>query len=231
MSVLECIGLSKRFGSTDALTNIHLQIVPGHITGLLGPNGSGKSTLIKLACGLLTPSAGQITVCGTAPGKEARAQISYLPDKSCLPLWMTSQQLTDFYADFYPDFRRELAAELLTQLDIPQRQRVRTMSQGTREKVQLILAISRNARLYLLDEPIGGADPAARDYILSTILRHYRPDASILLSTHLISDVEPTLDDVIFLDRGHLVLQASVEQIHREKQMSVDALFREVFRC
>lgn len=231
MSVLECIGLSKRFSSTDALTDIHLQIVPGHITGLLGPNGSGKSTLIKLACGLLTPSAGQITVCGTAPGKETRAQISYLPDKSCLPLWMTARQLTDFYADFYPDFRRELAEDLLARLDIPQRQRVRAMSQGTREKVQLILAMSRNARLYLLDEPIGGADPATREYILSTILRNYRPDASILLSTHLISDVEPMLDDVIFLDRGHLVLQASVGQIYREKQMSADALFREVFRC
>ena len=231
MSVLECVGLTKRFGSTAALTDIHLQIVPGHITGLLGPNGSGKSTLIKLACGLLTPSSGQITVCGTVPGKAARAQISYLPDKNCLPLWMTARQLTDFYADFYPDFRRELAEELLARLDIPPRQQVRTMSQGTQEKVQLILAMSRNARLYLLDEPIGGADPAAREYILSTILRNYRPDASILLSTHLISDVEPMLDDVIFLDRGHLVLQSSVSQIHREKQMSVDALFREVFRC
>ena len=231
MSVLECIGLTKRFGSTEALTNLHLQIAPGRITGLLGPNGSGKSTLIKLACGLLVPSSGQIAVYGATPGKESKAQISYLPDKPCLPQWMSARQLTDFYADFYPDFRRALAEDLLARLDISQRQRVRTMSQGTQEKVQLILAMSRDARLYLLDEPLGGADPAAREYILSTILRHYRPDASILLSTHLISEVEPMLDDVIFLDRGHLVLQASADQIHREKQMSVDSLFREVFRC
>lgn len=231
MSVLECSGLGKRFGSVDALADVSIRIEPGRIAGLLGPNGSGKTTLIKLATGLLTPTAGQITVCGSTPGTAASAQVSYLPDRNCLPLWMTARQLTDFYADFYADFRREAAEDMLARLNIPGKQRIRTMSKGTREKVQLIMVMSRAAQLYLLDEPIGGVDPATRDYILSTIIGNYNPQASVLISTHLIADVERILDDVIFLDRGHVVLQASAEQIRREKCMSVDQLFREVFRC
>lgn len=231
MPVLECSGLGKRFGSVDALADVSIRIEPGRIAGLLGPNGSGKTTLIKLATGLLTPTAGQLTVCGSTPGTAASAQVSYLPDRNCLPLWMTARQLTDFYADFYADFRREAAEDMLARLNIPGKQRIRTMSKGTREKVQLIMVMSRAAQLYLLDEPIGGVDPATRDYILSTIIGSYNPQASVLISTHLIADVERILDDVIFLDRGHVVLQASAEQIRREKRMSVDQLFREVFRC
>ena len=231
MAVLTCNGLTKRFGRTKALDGVDLTIEPGRIVGLLGPNGSGKTTLIKLATGLLTPTAGQLTVCGSTPGTAASAQVSYLPDRNCLPLWMTARQLTDFYADFYADFRREAAEDMLARLNIPGKQRIRTMSKGTREKVQLIMVMSRAAQLYLLDEPIGGVDPATRDYILSTIIGSYNPQASVLISTHLIADVERILDDVIFLDRGHVVLQASAEQIRREKRMSVDQLFREVFRC
>ena len=231
MSVLECSGLVKRFGSVDALADVSIRIEPGRIAGLLGPNGSGKTTLIKLATGLLTPTAGQIAICGSIPCPESRALVSYLPDRNCLPLWMTARQLTDFYADFYADFRREAAEDMLARLNIPGKQRIRTMSKGTREKVQLIMVMSRAAQLYLLDEPIGGVDPATRDYILSTIIGSYNPQASVLISTHLIADVERILDDVIFLDRGHVVLQASAEQIRREKRMSVDQLFREVFRC
>ena len=231
MPVLECSGLGKRFGSVDALADVSIRIEPGRIAGLLGPNGSGKTTLIKLATGLLTPTAGQLTVCGSTPGTAASAQVSYLPDRNCLPLWMTARQLTDFYADFYADFRREAAEDMLARLNIPGKQRIRTMSKGAREKVQLIMVMSRAAQLYLLDEPIGGVDPATRDYILSTIIGSYNPQASVLISTHLIADVERILDDVIFLDRGHVVLQASAEQIRREKRMSVDQLFREVFRC
>ena len=231
MSVLECIGLGKRFGSADALIDVNLRVEPGRIVGLLGPNGSGKTTLIKLANGLLTPTAGQIAVCGEAPGPNTHAQVSYLPDRTCLPLWMTAKQLLDFYADFYPDFRRDVAEEMLFRLNIPMKQRIGQMSKGTREKVQLITVMSRTARLYLLDEPIGGVDPATRDYILSTIIGNYNPEAAVIISTHLISDVEKVLDDVIFIDRGRMVLQSSVDQIREEKNMSVDELFREVFRC
>ena len=231
MSVLECIGLGKRFGSADALIDVNLRVKPGRIVGLLGPNGSGKTTLIKLANGLLTPTAGQITVCGELPGPNSHAQVSYLPDRTCLPLWMTAKQLLDFYTDFYSDFRRDAAEEMLFRLNIPMKQRIKQMSKGTREKVQLIMVMSRTARLYLLDEPIGGVDPATRDYILSTIISNYNPDAAVIISTHLISDVEKVLDDVIFIDRGRVVLQSSVDQIREEKNMSVDELFREVFRC
>ena len=231
VSVLECIGLGKRFGSADALIDVTLRVEPGRIVGLLGPNGSGKTTLIKLANGLLTPTAGQIAVCGEAPGPDTHALVSYLPDRTCLPLWMTAKQLLDFYTDFYRDFRRDAAEEMLCRLNIPMKQRIGQMSKGTREKVQLIMVMSRAARLYLLDEPIGGVDPATRDYILSTIITNYNPEASVILSTHLITDVEKVLDDVIFIDGGHVVLQSSVDQIREERGMSVDALFREVFKC
>ena len=231
MPVLECKGLTKRFGRTAALDEVSLTVETGRIVGLLGPNGSGKTTLIKLANGLLTPDGGYIAVCGTAPGRESHSLVSYLPERTAIPTWMTARQLLDFYGDFYQDFRREAAEEMLDHLGIQPRQAVKQMSKGTREKVQLIMVMSRAAKLYLLDEPIGGVDPATRDYILSTIIGNYNPDAAVVISTHLIADVEKVLDEVIFISQGRVALQSTVDGIREEKGMSVDALFREVFKC
>ena len=231
MPILECKQLSKSYGKAPALENVSFAIEPGRIVGLLGPNGSGKTTLIKLANGLLTPDSGEILIDGAVPGRETHAVVSYLPERTAIPIWMSAGQLMDFYQDFYRDFRRQTAEEMLRHLDIRPTQRIRQMSKGTREKVQLIMVMSRSAKLYLLDEPIGGVDPATRDYILTTIISNYNPYASVILSTHLIADVEKVLDEVVFIDKGHLVLQSSVDQIREEKGMSVDALFREVFKC
>ena len=231
MNVLTCSALSKSYGRLLALDDVSFSVEPGRIVGLLGPNGSGKSTLIKLVNGLLSPNAGSMEVCGHAPGKESRALVSYLPERLALPTWMTAKQLLDFYEDFYADFRRSAAEDMLAHLGIAEGQRIKQMSKGTREKLQLIMVMSRAAKLYLLDEPIGGVDPATRDYILSTIISNYSPDASVLISTHLIADVEKVLDDVIFINKGRIVLQSPVDAIREEKGMSVDALFREVFKC
>ena len=228
---LECRDLSKRFGSVQALDGVTLSIAPGRVVGLLGPNGSGKTTLIKLANGLLTPSSGEIRICGALPGKETKAVVSYLPDRPCLPEWMSAEELMDYFADFFADFDRSRAADMMARLRLNPHMKYGQMSKGTREKVQLILVMSRRARLYLLDEPIGGVDPATRDYILDTIIRNYDESASVLISTHLISDVENVLDDVIFLREGRVTLQASVDDIRAQYGKSVDALFREVFRC
>ena len=228
---LECRDLSKRFGSVQALDGVTLSIAPGRVVGLLGPNGSGKTTLIKLANGLLTPSSGEIRICGALPGKETKAVVSYLPDRPCLPEWMSADELMDYFADFFEDFDRARAADMMARLRLNPHMKYGQMSKGTREKVQLILVMSRRARLYLLDEPIGGVDPATRDYILDTIIRNYDENASVLISTHLISDVENVLDDVIFLREGRVTLQASVDDIRAQYGKSVDALFREVFRC
>ena len=231
MAVLECKDLTKHYGSAPALTHVNLTIEPGRIVGLLGPNGSGKTTLIKLANGLLTPSEGEVLVCGMVPGKESHACVSYLPERTCIPTWMSVKQLLDFYGDFYRDFNRKAAEEMLQHLNIRLTQRIKQMSKGNREKVQLIMVMSRAAKLYLLDEPIGGVDPATRDYILSTIITNYNPEAAVIISTHLIADVEKVLDEVIFINQGQVVLQSSVDEIREEKGMSVDALFREVFKC
>ena len=228
---LEAKGLTKRFGANSALENVNLTVAPGRVVGLLGPNGSGKTTLIKLANGLLTPTAGELRICGALPGKETHAVVSYLPDRCCLPEWMSAEQLMDFYADFYEDFDRKRAEDMMARLGLHPEMKVGQMSKGTKEKVQLILVMSRRARLYLLDEPIGGVDPATRDYILDTIIRNYDENASVVISTHLISDVENVLDDVIFLREGQVSLQASVDDIREQYGKSVDALFREVFRC
>ena len=228
---LECTALSKRFGAAQALEDVTLRGAPGRVVGLLGPNGSGKTTLIKLANGLLTPTAGEIRVCGALPGKETHAVVSYLPDRCCLPEWMSAEQLMDFYDDFYDDFDRARAADMMGRLGLHPERKVGQMSKGTKEKVQLILVMSRRARLYLLDGPIGGVDPATRDYILDTNIRNYDENASVIISTHLISDVESVLDDVIFLREGQVTLQASVDDIREQYGKSVDALFREVFRC
>ena len=231
MAVLECKNLTKQYGHVTALEDVSFSIEPGRIVGLLGPNGSGKTTLIKLANGLLTPTSGELTICNADPGKETHAIVSYLPERTSIPLWMTASQLLDFYQDFYKDFRRDAAEEMLAHLNIPAKQRIKQMSKGTREKMQLIVTMSRAAMLYLLDEPIGGVDPATRDYILSTIIGNYNPEAAVVISTHLIADVEKVLDEVIFINQGHVVLQSSVDEIREEKGMSVDALFREVFKC
>ena len=230
-ATFECKGLSKNFGATQALDGVNISIAPGRVVGLLGPNGSGKTTLIKLANGLLTPSEGEVLICGKRPGPESKAVVSYLPDKTCMPFWMNPVQLMAFFQDFYSDFDRQRAEDMLQRLGLDKKQKLSQMSKGTREKVQLIMVMSRAAKLYLLDEPIGGVDPATRDYILSTIITNYNPEAAVILSTHLISDVEKVLDDVIFINQGQVVLQSSVDQIREEKGMSVDALFREVFKC
>ena len=231
MPILECKDLSKRFGSIQALDKVNLSVEPGRVVGLLGPNGSGKTTLIKLANGLLTPTGGQILIAGEQPGPRTKALVSYLSDKAYLPDWMSAQQLMDFFQDFYADFDRDKAMEMLLRLNIAPEQRIKQMSKGTREKVQLIMVMSRKASLYLLDEPIGGVDPATRDYILETIIRNYNPEAAVIISTHLIADVEQVLDDVIFINGGRIMLQSSVDQIREEHGMSVDAYFREVFKC
>ena len=231
MPILECKDLSKRFGNVQALDTVNLSIEPGRVIGLLGPNGSGKTTLLKLANGLLTPTDGEILIDGEAPGKRSRSLVSYLPDKPYLADWMKVRQLLDFFEDFYDDFDRDRAMEMLLRLNIGEDMRIREMSKGTREKTQLILVMSRKAKLYLLDEPIGGVDPATRDYILDTIIRNYNPEAAVVISTHLIADVEQVLDDVIFIDRGKILLQSSVDDIREERGMSVDQYFREVFRC
>ena len=228
---LECTALSKRFGSVQALEGVNLSVAPGRVVGLLGPNGSGKTTLIKLANGLLTPSSGEVRICGALPGKETKAVVSYLPDRPCLPEWMSADELMDYFADFFEDFDRARAADMMARLRLNPHMKYGQMSKGTREKVQLILVMSRRARLYLLDEPIGGVDPATRDYILDTIIRNYDENASVMISTHLISDVENVLDDVIFLREGRVTLQASVDDIRAQYGKSVDALFREVFKC
>ena len=230
-ATFECKGLSKHFGSTQALEDVSFSIAPGRVVGLLGPNGSGKTTLIKLANGLLTPSEGEVLICGDHPGVESKAVVSYLPDKTCMPLWMNALQLMDFFQDFYQDFDRQRAENMLRRLGLDDRQRLRQMSKGTREKVQLIMVMSRKAKLYLLDEPIGGVDPATRDYILDTIIRNYDPEASVIISTHLISDVEKILDEVLFINQGRIKLQASVDDIRQQYGKSVDEYFREVFRC
>lgn len=230
-ATFECKGLSKHFGSTQALEDVSFSIAPGRVVGLLGPNGSGKTTLMKLANGLLTPSEGEVLICGDHPGVESKAVVSYLPDKTCMPLWMNALQLMDFFQDFYRDFDRQRAENMLRRLGLDERQRLRQMSKGTREKVQLIMVMSRKAKLYLLDEPIGGVDPATRDYILDTIIRNYDPEAAVVISTHLISDVEKILDEVLFINRGKIMLQASVDDIRQQYGKSVDEYFREVFKC
>ena len=231
MNVLTCKDVCKRYGKKPALSSVSLSIEAGRIVGLLGPNGSGKTTLIKLANGLLTADSGTVLVCGMLPGKETHAMVSYLPERAVLPEWMNVSQILDFYADFYVDFQREAAQEMIRHLNIDEKQRIRQMSKGTREKVQLIMVMSRQAKLYLLDEPIGGVDPATRDYILSTIIGNYNPEAAVVISTHLIADVEKILDDVVFIDRGCVVLESSVDEIRETRGQSVDALFREVFKC
>ena len=229
--IIECRDLTKCYGAVQAVSHVNLTIAPGKIVGLLGPNGSGKTTLIKMANGLITWQEGELLIDGRAPGPETKSLISYLPERTYLSDWMSVKQTLDFFGDFYEDFRRDRAEEMLSRLNIPLNMKIRTMSKGTREKVQLILVMSRQAKLYLLDEPIGGVDPATRDYILGTIIGNYDPGATVLISTHLIADVEQVLDEVVFINQGQIVLQSTVDAIREERNKSVDQLFREVFRC
>jgi len=230
-AALECHDLSKYYGKVTALDSVNLKIRSGCITGLLGPNGSGKTTLIKLANGLLSPSTGKILVYGKTIGPESKALVSYLPDRICLDPTMRIRDSIDFYADFYADFNRTAAEAMCKNLNLDPGKRIKMLSKGNQEKVQLVLVMSRRAKLYLLDEPIGGVDPAARDYIINTILSNYNKDAAVLISTHLIQDVEQILDDIVFLKEGNIVLTGTAEDIRAEKSMSIDSLFREVFRC
>ena len=231
MKIFECQDLTKSYGKLTALNHINLTLESGRIVGLLGPNGSGKTTLIKLANRLLQPSRGSILIDGNVPGVETKKVIAYLPDKDFLPDWMRIGQLMNFYQDFYEDFDRARAEEMMSSLEIPDRMTLKKMSKGTREKVQLILTMSRRAKVYLLDEPIAGVDPAARDYILRTIIQNYEENALVIISTHLIADVESVLDEAVFLKKGDIVLHKSVDEIREETGKTVDEYFREVFRC
>ena len=225
-----CKDLSKNYGNITALNNISFTLESGKIVGLLGPNGSGKTTLIKLLNGLLTPSKGEIRIDGHNIGVETKKMVAYLPDNSYLNSWMTVGQIVAYFADFYEDFRRDVAYEMLNRLHISPNSKLKTLSKGNKEKVCLILVMSRNARLYVLDEPIAGVDPAARDYVISTIINNYNPQATVIISTHLIADIEQVLDEVIFLKNGNIVLQKTVDEIRTEHEKSVDELFREVFK-
>ena len=230
-TVLSTVGLTMRYTNKLALDKLTLDLPQGKIVGLLGPNGSGKTTFIKLAAGLLTPTEGTITICGQSIGPATKAIVSYLPDRPYFSRQMTVAQQLDFFQDFYADFDRSRAETMLEALGIRSDAKFRTLSKGTQEKVQLVLVMSRRAKLYLLDEPIGGVDPAARDYILNTIISNYDPSATILISTHLISDVERVLDEFIFLYQGNVVRSGNADETREETGKSLDELFREVFRC
>lgn len=230
-AILECKSLSKQFGGLKALKSVDLTLDRGRIIGLLGPNGSGKSTLIKLINGLLVPTSGELYIGGNKPGPETKKIVSYLPERTYLPDWMKVSETIDFFEEFYQDFDKKKAYDMLQRLQLDPTRRMKTLSKGTKEKVQLILVMSRNADLYCLDEPIGGVDPAARDYILNTIISNYSENATVLISTHLISDIEQVLDEVVFIKDGCITLQSTVDDIRTKEGKSIDALFREVFKC
>ena len=231
MSILECRALTKNYGGVQALKNVDLTLESGRIVGLVGPNGSGKTTLIKLAQHLLTTTSGMITIDGMLPGPETKAIVSYLPDRDFLPQWMSLDELTKFYHDFFPDFNPAKAADMFDALGVKGSMPLGKMSKGTREKAQLIFTMSREAKLYLLDEPIAGVDPATRDYILRTILGSYSENALVLISTHLITDVEPILDEVVFLQNGTVELHENADALRERTGKSIDGYFREVYRC
>jgi len=230
--ILICEKLSKSYKKgVVVLDELDFCVEPGKIVGLLGPNGCGKSTLLKLISGLLTPDSGSITVCGQERSEQSNAVISFLPERPYFSSGMTVNAMLDYFEDFYEDFDRSLATVMLKDLEIDPAARMRTLSKGTKEKVQLILVMARRAKLYLLDEPIGGVDPAARDYILKTIIGNYNPEASVIITTHLIADVESVLDDFAFVDKGKIAMYGNADQTREQHGTSLDELFREVFRC
>lgn len=227
--LIQCINLGKSYGSKEALCGVNLEIGTGRIIGLLGPNGSGKTTLIKLINGLLTPTGGEVLVDGKKPGIDSKKMISYLPDKMYFADWMKVSDLLDFFTDFYEDFDRTQAEKMFDTLGIHESSKITKLSKGTKEKVQLVLVMSRKAKLYLLDEPIAGVDPAARDFILDTILNSYNEEGTVLISTHLIADIEKIMDEVIFIKEGRILKHASADDLREESGKSIDALFREMF--
>ena len=231
MARIEISNLTKKFGDLTALDDVTVSLEQGQIVGLLGPNGSGKTTLIKILNGLLQPEAGSVTINGSAPGVETKKVVAYLPDRNALPDYMTASQLMDIYEDFFEDFDRLKAEAMVDDLGINRKQTMKNMSKGTKEKLQLCLVMARQAEVYLLDEPIGGVDPATRDYILRTIISNYNENAVVLISTHLIADVESVLDDVVFIKDGRVVLHKAADESREEKGESIDKLFREVFKC
>lgn len=230
MELITMNALSKSYGPKPALRNVNLSVTRGKIIGLLGPNGSGKTTLIKLLCGLLQPTSGTILINGATPGPETKAQVSYLPDKMYFADWMKAEDLMNFFADFYSDFDRKKAEEMCHVLHLSPNDKIKAMSKGTKEKLQLSLVMSRKADLYLLDEPIAGVDPAAREFIMNTILTNYNESGTVMISTHLISDVERVLDEAIFIREGEIVRHDKVDTIREQEGMSLDAYFREIFR-
>ena len=223
--------LTKKYQSKKALSNVNLTLEAGHIIGLLGPNGSGKTTLMKILTGVIRDYDGAVSIDGKGIGPDTKALVSYLPDTSYFSHWMTPLDVISLFRDFYADFDEHKCREMLKRLGLSEKQRIKTMSKGMIEKFQLCLVMSRNAKLYILDEPIGGVDPAARDYILDTILTNYNEDATIFMSTHLISDVERIFDTVIFLKEGEIVLEGNIDNIRAKEEKSIDELFREVFKC
>lgn len=231
MALFECKNVVKKFDTCTALDGVNLSFDGGKIVGLLGPNGSGKTTLIKLVAGLITPTSGEILINGLNPGVNSKKIVSYLPDRISLPEWMCAEQLEKYCSDFFADFSAEKADKMFADLSVDKLKPIKNLSKGTREKIQLILTMSRNAMLYLLDEPIGGVDPATRDYILTTIVSNYNPNSLVIISTHLISDVESVLNDVIFLKNGKIDLVSSVSDVLSNSGKTVDELFREVFKC
>jgi len=231
MNLLECKMLCKNFDDKEVLKNINLTVESGKIIGLLGKNGQGKTTLIKLINDLLTPTRGEVLINGKAPSVESKRIISYLPERTYLDKDMTVKQVVKYFSAFYDNFNADNAYKLLDDLDLDVNQRLTKMSKGMQEKVQLILVMSREAQLYILDEPLGGVDPATRDYILDTILSNFNEDASVIISTHLISDIERILDDVIFIDKGEIVLTSSADELRNKEKMSVDEVFRRLFKC
>ncbi len=228
--IYQAKGLCKRYGHKTALDNVNFEILPGRLVGVLGPNGSGKTTLLKLSAGLLSPNAGQILIGGQVPGVATKAITSYLPDRMALPVEMRVDDVVALFADFYADFDMPKSSRMLADLKLDPRQRIGTMSKGTQEKMELCLAMSRAAKLYLLDEPLGGVDPAAREYILNTILRNYNEDAAVVISTHLVEDVERMLDEVLILKEGQLLTHRPVDELREESGMSLDEYFRTTFR-
>lgn len=231
MNLIETKNLTKSYGKKEALKNINLTIEPGKIYGLLGPNGSGKTTLIKIINNLLTPTSGEITIKGNNPGIESKKIISYLPERTYLNMNFKVKEVLDYFEDFYDNFDRKKALTLLRKLNINQEDKLKTMSKGTKEKVQLILVMSRKADIYILDEPIGGVDPASRDYILETIISNFDNNSSMIISTHLIQDIESILDNVIFINQGKIILNDTADNIRTERNQTIDQVFREEFKC
>ena len=230
-AIIKINNLTKRYGKLTALTDVSLELKPGQIVGLLGPNGSGKTTLIKVINGLLRNYTGEVTIDGQRPNDYTKSQISYLPDTTYLSDWMTGKDVIEFFRDIYADFDEQKMNELLDRMHIDKKVKVKTLSKGNKEKFQLALVMSRRARVYILDEPIGGVDPAARELILDTIISNYAENAIVLISTHLIQDVEKIFDSVIFLKEGQVVLFDEVDAIRQREEKSIDELFREEFRC